>query len=74
MEKIEVKIDCGGFFMGLAIGILLGMIAAAKILLQQNKKRAQHNDTTRKQIHGKSEIEIVRGAGADGSIHKSIER
>lgn len=33
MEKIEVKIDCGGFFMGPAIGILLGMIAAAKILL-----------------------------------------
>lgn len=33
MEKIEVKIDCGGFFMGLAIRILLGMIAAAKILL-----------------------------------------
>lgn len=33
MEKIEVKIDCGGFFTGLAIGILLGLIAAAKILL-----------------------------------------
>lgn len=33
MKKIEVKIDCGGFFMGLAIGILLGAVAAAKILL-----------------------------------------
>lgn len=33
MKKIKIKIDCGGFFAGLAIGILLGMIAAAKILL-----------------------------------------
>ena len=33
MKKIEIKIDCGGFLVGLAIGILLGMIAAANILL-----------------------------------------
>lgn len=33
MKKIEIKIDCGGFFVALGIGIMLGMIAAAKILL-----------------------------------------
>lgn len=33
MKKIEIKIDCGGFFMGLGTGIMLGMIAAANILL-----------------------------------------
>ena len=27
MRKIEIKIDCGGFFMGLGTGIMLGMIA-----------------------------------------------
>lgn len=29
MKKIKIKIDCGGFFVGLGIGIMLGMIAAA---------------------------------------------
>lgn len=33
MKKTEIKIDCGGLFMGLGVGIMLGMIAAAKILL-----------------------------------------
>lgn len=33
MKKIEIKIDCGGFFVGFGFGILLGMVAAAKILL-----------------------------------------
>ena len=33
MKNIKIKIDCGGFFMGLGIGIMLGMIATAKILL-----------------------------------------